>query len=197
MSKAQETKERIIALSAPIFNRQGYSGTSMSDILTATGLEKGGVYNHFKGKEELALAAFDYNFRQMSRRFGRAMKAAGDSPAQQLLAIVELYNDGYFEMSGGCPILNTAIESDDAYPPLKARAQDAMNQWRQLIIRLVDEGTARGEMQAVDGDEVATTIIVALEGGMMMSKLYDDLVHLRRAVSFLAGYIRRNVIKAL
>jgi AcrR family transcriptional regulator len=197
MSKAQETKERIIALSAPIFNRQGYSGTSMSDILTATGLEKGGVYNHFKGKEELALAAFDYNFRQMSRRFGRAMKAAGDSPAQQLLAIVELYNDGYFEMSGGCPILNTAIESDDAYPPLKARAQDAMNQWRQLIIRLVDEGTARGEMQAVDGDEVATTIIVALEGGMMMSKLYDDPVHLRRAVSFLAGYIRRNVIKAL
>jgi TetR/AcrR family transcriptional regulator, transcriptional repressor for nem operon len=197
MSKAQETKERIIALSAPIFNRQGYSGTSMSDILAATGLEKGGVYNHFKGKEELALAAFDYNYRQMSRRFGRAMKAAGDSPAQQLLAIVELYNEGYFDLAGGCPILNTAAESDDVYPPLKARAQDAMNQWRQLIARLVDEGMARGEMLAVNGDEVATTIIATLEGGLMMSKLYDDPVHLRRAVQFLVQHIRRSVIKAL
>jgi TetR/AcrR family transcriptional regulator, transcriptional repressor for nem operon len=195
MTKAQETKERIIALSAPIFNRFGYSGTSMSDILKATGLEKGGVYNHFKGKEELALAAFDYNFRQMSRSFGRALKAAGDSPSRQLVAIIELYNGGYQELADGCPIMNTATESDDANPPLRAKALDAMNQWRALITRIIDEGIARGEFFEVNGDEVASLIIASIEGGMLLSKLYSDETHLRRAVAYLVEYVRRSVIK--
>jgi TetR/AcrR family transcriptional repressor of nem operon len=195
MTKAQETKERIIALSAPIFNRHGYSGTSMSDILKATGLEKGGIYNHFKGKEELAIAAFDYNFKQMSRSFGRALKAAGDSPSRQLVAIIEIYNGGYQELSDGCPIMNTATESDDSNPVLRAKAQDAMNQWRALITRIIDEGVARGEFFEVDGDEVASLIIASIEGGMMLSKLYDEETHLRRAVAYLVEYVRRSVIK--
>ncbi len=195
MTKAQQTKERIIALAAPIFNRYGYSGTSMSDILKATGLEKGGVYNHFKGKEELAMAAFDYNFRQMSRSFGRALKAAGDSPSQQLVAIIEIYNGGYQELSDGCPIMNTATESDDANPIMRAKAQDAMNQWRALIIRIADEGKARGEFFEVDSDELASLIIASIEGGMMLSKLYSEEIHLRRAVAFLLEYVRHSVIK--
>ncbi|MFN8374291.1 MAG: TetR/AcrR family transcriptional regulator [Anaerolineae bacterium] len=196
MGKAQETKERIIALSAPIFNRYGYSGTSMSDILKATGLEKGGVYNHFRGKEELALAAFDYNFRQMSRRFVRALKASGDSPTRQLLAMIDIYNTGYSELADGCPIMNTAVENDDANPLLKARAQDAMNQWRQLIIRIVEDGMKREEFNAVDGDELASLIIAQIEGSMMMSKLFDSDLHLRRAVAYLHEYLQNNVIKA-
>src|SRR5690349_20814777 len=195
MTKAQETKERIIALSAPIFNRYGYSGTSMPDILKATGLEQGGVYNHFQGKEELALAAFDYNFRQMSRSFGRALKAAGDSPTLQLVAIIEIYNGGYQELSDGCPIMNTATESDDSNPVLRAKAQDAMNQWRALITRIVDEGIARGEFFEVNGDEVASLIIASIEGGMLLSKLYSEETHLRRAVAYLVEYVRRSVIK--
>lgn len=195
MGKAQQTKERIIAMSAPIFNRHGYSGTSMSDILKATGLEKGGVYNHFSSKEELALAAFDYNFQQMSRRFGRALKAAGDSPSQQLLAIIELYNTGYQELSGGCPVMNTAIESDDDNPVLRARAQDAMNQWRAVIRRIISAGKASGEFYEVNGDEVASLIIASIEGGMLLSKLYDREVHLHRAVAYLVEYVRHSVIK--
>jgi TetR/AcrR family transcriptional repressor of nem operon len=197
MSKAEQTKERIIALSAPIFNRHGYSGTSMSDILKATGMEKGGIYNHFKGKEELAVAAFDYNFKQMSRSFGRALKAAGDSPSRQLIAIIEIYNGGYQALADGCPIMNTATESDDSNPVLRARAQDAMNQWRDLIIRIVNEGMARGEFYEVNGDEVASLIIASIEGGMLLSKLYEDEKHLRRAVAYLVEYVRRSVIKSV
>ena len=47
-TKAEKTKEYIIATSAPIFNKQGYAGTSMSDITKATGLTKGVLYGNFK-----------------------------------------------------------------------------------------------------------------------------------------------------
>ncbi|RZK05397.1 MAG: TetR/AcrR family transcriptional regulator, partial [Flavobacterium sp.] len=44
MSKSEQTKQFIIEKAAPIFNKKGFAGTSMNDILEATGLAKGGVY---------------------------------------------------------------------------------------------------------------------------------------------------------
>lgn len=52
MSKAQETREKILREAAALFNQYGYSGSSMSDIMRVTGLQKGGIYNHFKSKDE-------------------------------------------------------------------------------------------------------------------------------------------------
>lgn len=73
MPKAKETKEKIVKQAAELFNQQGYAGSSISDIMRATGLQKGGIYNHFHSKQELALAAFDFASQQTStvgRRLG-------------------------------------------------------------------------------------------------------------------------------
>ena len=59
MSKGDDTKERIIEQTAPLFNQMGFFGSSLSDIMQATGLKKGGIYNHFGSKEQLALEAYD------------------------------------------------------------------------------------------------------------------------------------------
>jgi TetR/AcrR family transcriptional repressor of nem operon len=59
VSKGDETRERIIARAAPLFNQRGYAGAAMSDIMAATGLEKGGIYRHFGSKESLAHPSFD------------------------------------------------------------------------------------------------------------------------------------------
>jgi AcrR family transcriptional regulator len=193
MTKAQETREKIIALAAPIFNQYGYSGTSISDIMRATGLEKGGIYNHFSGKDELALASFDYNYRQVRRHFARVVREAGDSPSAQLLAMTAAYN--HTILPSGCPLLNTAIESDDTHPALKARVQAAIEEWRQLIIRIVNDGINCGEFYQVDGNELATWVIASIEGGTMLAKLYDDMGHIERVVVYLTDYIRKSVIK--
>ena len=60
MNKGEETRQRIIAAAAPLFNKQGYAGCVLKDIMAATGLEKGGIYRHFESKEEIAAEAFDY-----------------------------------------------------------------------------------------------------------------------------------------
>src|ERR1700693_6480914 len=43
-----------------IFNQKGYDGAALSDLMRATGLEKGGIYRHFGSKQELAGDAFDH-----------------------------------------------------------------------------------------------------------------------------------------
>jgi TetR/AcrR family transcriptional regulator, transcriptional repressor for nem operon len=62
MSKGELTRREIVRKSAPLFNRRGYEGTSLSDLIEATGLQKGGIYRHFSSKQQLAGEAFDYTW---------------------------------------------------------------------------------------------------------------------------------------
>ncbi len=102
----------------------------------------------------------------------------------------------YFVAITGCILLNTAVESDDAYPMLRERARRAMNLWRDLIRKTVERGIAQGVMRPMtDPDSVATLIIGTLEGALMMTKLFDDPLPLRRAVEHLLSYVD-SMVKA-
>src|SRR6266478_9974761 len=69
MTKGQQTRRDIVEKAAPLFNKKGFEGTSLSDLMHATGLQKGGIYRHFSSKEELATEVFDYAWQKaVSRR---------------------------------------------------------------------------------------------------------------------------------
>lgn len=195
MSKAQATKAHIIEQAAALFNQQGYAGSSMSDVMRVTGLQKGGIYNHFRSKDELALEAFNFAVERIQQRFRGALKEKRHA-VERLMALLSVY--GRFledpPVQGGCPLLNTAVESDDAHPALRAQTQLAMDAWRSLIERIVEKGVARGELQSTaDAATVATILIATVEGGIMLSKLYDDPAHLERALDHLATYVQHQL----
>ncbi|TVQ18392.1 MAG: TetR/AcrR family transcriptional regulator [Leptolyngbya sp. DLM2.Bin15] len=193
MTKAADTKLTIIQRAADVFNQQGYAGSSMADIMQATGLKKGGIYNHFASKDELAIAAFQFAVHQVSRRYIQILKDHQGAIAR-LKAVVHTFvaNLDNPPIQGGCPLLNTAIESDDTHPLLRQQVQRAMDAWRKLIHRIVDTGVAAGEIKPeVQADTVATLLISTLEGALMLSQLYGDRVHIQRAQEHLNDYIDR------
>ena len=59
MSKAQQTRAMLIQFAYELFVEKGYHGTSMRQIAERSGLALGGIYNHFKGKEEIFLAVVE------------------------------------------------------------------------------------------------------------------------------------------
>ncbi len=192
MSKAQLTRAHIVEQAAALFNQQGYAGASMSDLMRATSLQKGGIYNHFRSKDELALAAFDFAVDRIQQRFRGALQGKRHA-VDRLMAMLTVYEDFIVHppLQGGCPILNTAVDSDDAHPALRTRTQQAMDSWRSLVERIVTKGVARGELQpTVDPETVASVLIATIEGGIMLSKLYDDPSHLDRALDHLATYVQ-------
>jgi len=193
MGKGEQTREMILARAAVVFNRQGYFGARLDDIRRATGLEKGGIYNHFASKEDLALQAFDYSVGLVRQRFALALEGKRNA-VDRLLAIVSVFHDTIENpvVPGGCPLLNTAVEADDAHPELRARARATMDEWYGLVHRIVAKGVERGELRPeADPDAVATLLIATLEGAIMMSKLYADATHIRRAVAHLTAYVER------
>ncbi|NTU83175.1 MAG: TetR/AcrR family transcriptional regulator, partial [Chloroflexales bacterium] len=181
-----------------VFNTLGYSGTSMRDLTRATGLEKGGIYNHFPSKEALALAAYDYSVGVVGARFSAAL-AVREGAVERLEAIVGVFA-AYLErppIPGGCPILNTAVEADDTEPALRARAQTAMTGLQKLIGITVKAGVARGELRPeADPRAVAAVLIATLEGAIMLGRLYDDPAPMRAAVAHLSWYISQLAASA-
>ncbi len=195
MRKGEATKQEIIRRVAPVFNKQGFAGSSLSDVMQATGLHKGGIYNHFDSKEQLALEAFDYAADLMRQRWERAISSSGTTLGQ-LEAFLEDFSRMYPapEIAGGCPLLNTAIESDDTNPALRDRVRWAFSYWHGCIADIVRRGQQHGEVQAdTDANGIATFLISAMEGALMLSQLEESADPLRVTAAHLTNYLRREL----
>ena len=191
MSKGQHTRQAIIEQAAQIFNVRGYSGASIEDLLRATNLTKGGIYNHFESKESLALAAYDYAVSLYDARF-RGLIAGKRNTRDRLQAFIELFRSVVDNpvMEGGCPLLNTAVEADDTNPALRARAQHTCNAWQQFIVRTITRGMELGDVRPrTDAEAVASVMIASVEGAMMLTRLFTDNSHMYRATEHLSVYI--------
>ncbi len=190
MKKGERTRGMIVERSAPVFNTNGYFGTSMNDLVRKTGLEKGGIYNHFASKEQLALEAFDFSMGVMRERYREALSDRKGA-LERLFAVIDLLGElvEHPPVPGGCPILNTAIEADDTNPLFKEKAREAMTDWHRLIGKITKDGVESGELSPrADPYEMASIITSTLEGALMISKLFDDPTHMQRAVEHLKRY---------
>jgi TetR/AcrR family transcriptional repressor of nem operon len=193
MTKGEQTRRKIVEAAAPIFNKRGYEGSSLSDLMEATGLKKGGIYRHFSSKEELAAEAFGYTWETAwnSRLQGVDEKANGIEKRKQLIAS---FIDHRSPVAGGCPILNTAIDADDGNPVLRAHVAKALRSWLSRLQTIVDQAQARGETQTgVDPQAVATLIVASLEGALMMSRIQRNDEALRRVQAHLIRYLDEEV----
>ena len=182
-TKGARTRARIVETAAPVFNRLGYAGTSMSELMAATGLEKGGLYRHFESKDALALAAFDHAVATYGARYAAAVAGASDAVAQATAlahAMAETARDPL--IAGGCPLLNTAVECDDGHPELRDRARQAMRAMLRLAARIYERGMASGELRAdVDPAAEAAHLVATMEGAIMIARLLDAPSYARRA----------------
>jgi len=147
----------------------------MHDLTEATGLTKGGIYGNFENKNEIAAAAFEYNSQHILEQIKvrvLSQKAAKD----KLLAISGFYRQYLFErkLSGGCPLLNTAVEADDMYPNLREMVLRSLDYIRRSFIYIINEGIERGEFKEnIDPDYYATVFLGLIEGGIMQMKIYN------------------------
>ena len=115
MNKGEATRQRIIEQAAPLFNRHGYAGCSIQDLMEATGLEKGGIYRHFSGKEDLAAEALRYALSRIAET-RLATLASPVAALDQLRHAVESFVHIPSPIPGGCPLMNTAVNSGDSNP---------------------------------------------------------------------------------
>ena len=194
MRKGEQTRREIIRKAAPIFNQKGYDGAALSDLMRATGLEKGGIYRHFESKQQLAGEAFEHAWKMaMDARFEGTQEIP--NTVDRLKQIVRNFRDRRAGLvPGGCPLLNTAIDSDDGNPQLRARARRALTWLLDHLQSIAEEGRKRSEVRSdVDSAKLATLIASTLEGSLMVSRLQRKEEPLDLACHHLEEYLETKV----
>lgn len=194
MSKGEQTRQAIIRKAAPIFNQRGFEGAALSDLMRATGLEKGGIYRHFESKQQLAGEAFDYAWQlALDARFGEAQKIL--DTVDRLKRVVLNFRDRRAGLvQGGCPLLNAAIDSDDGNPALRTKARRAFGSWLGRLQSIIEEGQERGEIRSgVNPADLATLIVTTLEGSLMLERLQRTPAPLNIACRHLEEYLETNI----
>ena len=194
MTKGEQTRRDIVEKAAPLFNQRGFEGTSLADLMQATGLQKGGIYRHFSGKRELAAEAFDYAWEKAVR--GR-LDGVADVP--DCVDRLKKTIDNFVErraglVPGGCPLMNTAVEADDGNPALRARARKALQGWTDRLSKITSEGIQKRQIDRnVAPRQLAQLIIGALEGALLISRLQNDEEPLRAMRQHLEEYLEQSV----
>jgi TetR/AcrR family transcriptional repressor of nem operon len=193
MRKGERTRQEIIRKAAPIFNQRGYDGAALSDLMRATGLEKGGIYRHFSSKEALAAEAFDYAWRETLDARIHDLETISNS-VDRLKQLVANFVERRGVIPGGCPLLNTAIDTDDGNSVLRERARKALRSWRSSLISMISDGIKAREIRPrVNAKKLATLIISSLEGAVMLCRLERSEEALRHVQAHLDSYFETEV----
>jgi AcrR family transcriptional regulator len=172
VTKAEKTREFIIAQTAPLFNCKGFAGTSLSDLTRTTGLTKGAIYGNFSGKEEIATEAFRYAMKKV-RQLVRKKLAFSITFKSQLLSLLDFYSEYVFNppVAGGCPLLNAAVEVDDDHASMRRVVVKELMQTVNFIDGLLEQGVRAGEFRRnVKTKELAYTFFCTIEGAVMFSR---------------------------
>ena len=173
MTKATRTRQFIIDKSAPVFNTQGYAGTSLMDLTKATGLSKGALYGNFQDKEEIAVAVFQHSMERV-REAVRAKMDKAERCKDKLLALLDFYAQYVFSspIPGGCPIMNNAVDADDNNSFMRKAVVKEMRRTTSFIAELLEKGIKSGEFRSgIKSGNLALLFFCSIEGAIVVSRV--------------------------
>lgn len=196
-TKAQRTTNYIIETVAPLFNKFGYVGTSMSDLTEATGLTKGAIYGNFENKESLALAAFEYTRNQLLEAIDEKLSVEGGAE-KKIDSLIRFYRqyDVFTLPLGGCPIINIGIDAQNNNRLLGAAVKETIREIEGKIALVLENGVKSGEMRlSVPPLQFAKQMYTILQGAIGMASMTRDRKYLVNTISYLEYLLDREIFK--
>ncbi|WP_244307309.1 TetR/AcrR family transcriptional regulator [Flavobacterium fluviatile] len=191
------TSEYILDKVAPIFNRQGYVGTSLSDITTATGLTKGAIYCNFKNKEDLALKSFKLNVDLAIKPLFRIIENTNGG-INKLQAITN-YQRNYYDLvkdRGGCPMLRVGVDTKFINPPLFEEAQKLSLRFTTGLINIIQEGILNNEIKDdTDPVKYSKVILSLIEGSSLLAFIHDKESYIQNAMDHIDSFLIKSIKK--
>ena len=171
--KATDTRKHILEKAAPLFNKKGFRGTSLSDLEQVTGLTKGALYAHFRDKETLGAEAFAYAAGLVRSRFDDALRKKTTYKGK-LIALLDSFSRYVLDppLAGGCPLLNTAVEAADDRIDLRPVVGAEITGVVHAIETLLKKGVKAGEFhKGFNARELAYVFFCMVEGAIMFSRV--------------------------
>ena len=192
--KGLQTRKLIVEKSLHLFSVKGYHNTSVSDILSATGLTKGGLYGHFTSKEEIWRAAYDEAIRIWKSIVFKGIRNRSD-PLKRLETFIEndmRYYLGEDTFEGGCFFLNMLVELSGQSASMSKQILRGFVRLSGLLRSWLAEADQKGMLQTgLDFKEIANFIIISLNGAAALYTSSRDRSILEQTIRQLRFYINQ------
>ncbi len=194
-TKSAYTTQYIIETVAPIFNKNGYAATSMSDITKATGLTKGAIYGNFKNKEDLAYATFKYMFKCLITPLSEHLSLS-NSPIQKLFLITDFYRN-YYTFSknlGGCPIINVGVDANNNNSQLLKKVRELVQRIQDELCKIIEAGIEAGELtDHINAMVYAKRIDTMIQGAIFMTYIMDEDFYIKDTMNQIDQIIHQEL----
>jgi AcrR family transcriptional regulator len=195
LTKSELTKQHIIKVSAPFFNKNGYAATSLSDITNATGLSKGAIYGNFKNKEDLAYSCFKHMVHYLMKPLSDHLRQS-TSPIQKLFLITDFYRN-YYPFSkklGGCPILNIGVDANNSNSELLKKVRDLIQRIQDNLCTIIENGIEANEISSeINAMIYAKRFDTIIQGAIFMTYTMNDEFYMKDAMNHIDTIITNEL----
>ncbi|MCA9934082.1 MAG: TetR/AcrR family transcriptional regulator [Anaerolineales bacterium] len=157
-------KLQIIEAAAAVFARKGFYQASMDDIVQESGLSKGGLYWHFKSKDDIITAVLEQFFTAEFAEISELLTAPIPASEKIRLLIMQMMTDTLEELSAYLSIWLEVYAVASREEIFRSRILMYMQQFIGLFATLIQQGIDDGEFHAVNTHEAATLVSAQLEG---------------------------------
>ena len=196
-AKGDRTREHVLAIAESIILQKGYAGTSIEDIISEAGITKGGFFYHFDGKNDLAKGLM-LRYLEQDEQFFTALsdraRTLTEDPLQQLLIFLKLMAEAMADLPGthpGCLVASFTYESVQFDDEVKALNTEGVLSWRRIFTEqlqnIVEKYTPVIDVPLEDLADMLTGVI---EGGIILSQVFDDRDILPNQLLQYRNYIR-------
>jgi TetR/AcrR family transcriptional regulator, transcriptional repressor for nem operon len=187
--KGQATRERILECAADLIYRHGVQGTSNDTLRRAAGVSGSQLAHYFPDKETLVRATLAWRAESMMGLRQVPPRGPLDS-----MAALRAWADSYLKrpevVAGGCSFGSLAAEVLKSDLDVRDAVAEGFARWRTQFVHGLTAMRDRGELRAdADPDHLATTLMAAFQGGLLLTQAARDVQPLRQALDGALAHI--------
>lgn len=192
----RKTRERIVETAAELMSHRGAGGTSIPDIQAAAGVSASQIYHYFGDKQGLVLAVIDHQTDAKLAQQRPLLDSLDSSEALREWCDRAGDRQDAMGCEGGCEIGSLASELAERDQSARTGLAAAFDRWEDPIRSGLARMQARGELsESADIAALATAVLAAIQGGMLLSQVRRSSTAYRQAVSAVIDHIESHLVR--
>ncbi len=170
--KGARTRARIVEEAAALIHEHGVAGTTLEDVKVAAEVSGSQMYHYFPDKNELVQAVIDYQADTIVDRNRHALESANGVEAWRDMVITAARRT---RAKGGCQLGSLVGQLAESDPEARALIAAGFDQWAAAIGDGLRSLHADGKLSSgIDPDDLATTLLATLQGGLLLAQVRQD-----------------------
>jgi TetR/AcrR family transcriptional regulator, transcriptional repressor for nem operon len=189
-ARGAKTRAKIVAAAADLMYIQGVGGTTLDDVLAASGVSKSQLYHHFDGKDALVRAVIDHIGERVIERERDALGHVSTIPGLRRWRDALVQNNALRHGAYGCALGGLATEVSDHDDLARQALSQLFTEWQGLlagVLRRLQDGGALAPEASID--QLATGLIAALQGGYMLAQTARDVTPMATSIDMALAHI--------